>query len=73
MTAYGQCKQRDGNSKKELKINARSSPCDSAVTNLTGIPEDRGSVLSGLGIQCCRELWYRLQMLIRSCVAAPVV
>ena len=45
------------------------------VTNLTNIHEDVGSI-SGLArgsrIRCCRELWYRLQMQLRSRVAVTV-
>ena len=29
--------------------------------------------LSGLGIWCCRELWYRLQMQLRSHIAVALV
>ena len=29
--------------------------------------------LSGLRIHCCRELWYRLQVWVRSCVVVAVV
>ena len=31
------------------------------------------ALISGLGIRCCRELWCRSQMPLRSCVAVAVV
>ena len=39
--------------------------------NLTSIHEDVGLIpgLSGLSIQHCYELWYRLQMRLRSNIA----
>ena len=42
--------------------------------NLTSVHEDAGSLalLSGLGIRCCHELWYRLQMWLVSGVAVAV-
>ena len=45
-----------------LKFIFGSSRRDSVKTNLTSIHEDAGSIpgLSGLRIQCCRELWCRL-------------
>ena len=45
------------------------------VTNLTSILEDTGSILgllSGLRMQHCCELWCRLQMWLRYCVAVAV-
>ena len=46
------------------------------LMNLISIHEDAGSILaslSGLRIQCCRELWCRSQTRLRSCVAVAVV
>ena len=46
------------------------------LTNLTSIHEDTGRPLASLGgirIWGCCELWYRLQMWLRSCVAVAVV
>ena len=44
-----------------LKFIFGSSRRDSVKTNLTSIHEDAGLIpgLSGLRIQCCRELWCR--------------
>ena len=44
------------------------------VTNPTGIYEDEGSIpgLSGSRSWCCRELWCRLQMQLKSHVAVAV-
>ena len=46
------------------------------VTNPSSIHEDAGSILallSGLRIQCCRELWCRSQIQLGSSVALAVV
>ena len=45
------------------------------VMNPTSIHEDAGSILaslSGLRSQSCRELWYRSQMWLGSCIAVAV-
>ena len=60
------------------KLNCRSFHRGSAETNLTSAHEDLGSIpglvqLSGLGIQCCCELWCSLQMQLRSHIAVVVV
>ena len=51
----------------------RISSCGSAETNLTSIHEEVGLIpgpASAVGIQCYRELWCRLQMRLRSCMAS---
>ena len=57
-------------------MNARwSSPCGSAETKLTSIMKvwiQSLAMLSGLRTQSCGELWCRLQMRLRSCVAMAV-
>ena len=61
-----------GGQKSEME----SSHCGSAVTDLTSIHEDVGSIpglLSGLRTQHCSELWYRLQLQLGSGVAVAVV
>ena len=48
-------------------------PCGAVETNLTRNHEVVGSILlSGLRIQHGCELWYRLQMWLRSCVTVAV-
>ena len=46
------------------------------LMNPTGVHEDTG-LIPGLAhelrIQCCRELWCRLEMWLRSCVNVAVV
>ena len=47
------------------------------VKKPTSIHEDAGLIpgltqLSGLRIQCCHELWYRLQMRLGSCIAVAM-
>ena len=46
------------------------------LMNPTSIHEDLGLILgldfSGLRIWHCRELWYRSQMLLRSCIAVAL-
>ena len=46
------------------------------LTNLTSIHEDEGTIHglphSGLRIWCCRDLWYRSQMQLGSCIAVAV-
>ena len=58
-----------------LKKNLGSSSCGSAIMNPTSI--HKGAVpslalLSGLRIQCCRELQHRSQMWLGSCIAVAV-
>ena len=46
------------------------------VKNPTNIHEDAGStpgLAQGLKDLCCRELWCRSQMQLRSCVAVAVI
>ena len=46
------------------------------LMNPASIHEDEGSIpglASGFRIQCCHELWCRLQTRIGSCVAVAVV
>jgi len=59
----------------EPKIDSWSPHRESAEMNLTGIPEDTGSIpsLSGLRIWRCHELWCRLQMQLGSRIAVAVV
>ena len=66
-----------------LRLKDKSSPHGSVVTNLTRFHEHASSIpgpaqwvkdpLSGLRIRHYRELWYRLQMQCRSCIAVAVV
>ena len=59
-----------------IKTVGRSSPCGSAVTNLTRIYEDTGSIPGlaqcGLSILHCHELWCRSQMQVRYSIAVAV-
>ena len=58
---------------KDYKVEGEgSSHCGSAVTSPTRIHEDVGLIpglACGLRIQLCHELWCKLQMGLRSCVA----
>ena len=58
-----------------LKKQNRDSCHGAAETNLTSIHEGAGSnpgLTQWLKIRHCRELWCRLQMHLRSCVAMAV-
>ena len=58
------------------KPKERSSCRDSVEMNLTSIHEDTDSVpglTQWLGIQCCHELWYRLQTRLGSGVAVAEI
>ena len=48
------------------------SHCGTAETNLTSIPEDVG-LIPGWEIWRCRELGYRVQARLGSCIAETVV
>ena len=52
----------------------RSSHCGSAESNPTSMSMwiQSLALISGLRIQLCHELWYRLQIWLRSCVAMAV-
>ena len=58
-------------------VNVNGRYCSGAEqTNLTSIHEDAGStlaLLSGSGIQHCRERWYKSQTQLRSQVAVAVM
>ena len=60
---------------QQVKMVSGEFPHGSVEMNLISIHEDAGSIpssLSGLRIQCCRELWCRLQMRLRSGIAVTV-
>ena len=64
-----------GNHKKKKKKKKRSSHCSSAETNLTRNHEVVGSILtllSGLRVWRCHELWCRSKTRLGSCVAVAL-
>ena len=60
----------------KIIIKSWSSHCGAVETDPTCIHDDVGSILallSGLRIQCCCELWFRLQMWLGSWISVAVV
>ena len=70
---WDRSKREEGHRTKKFKPG--SSHCVSVEVNLASIHEDQVrslALLRGLRIQCCRELWCRLQTRLGSCAAVAL-